>query len=410
VVAAASRANARRYIFAGLCASLVSIGLARFAFTPLIPELIQHHWFSATGVVYLGAANLAGYLFGAVVGRRVGARLGNVAALRAMMVLITLAFLGCAFPISMQWFFSWRLVSGFAGGVVMVLVAATVLPHMPPDRRGAAGGAIFLGLGMGIAGSGTLVPLMLDWGLMQTWVGLAAVAAVLTVASWFAWPPEPGRAGRARTEANPARVRFGSAVRIVYLQYALMAAAAVPTMVFLVDFISRGLGRGTHEGSIFWAVYGLGATAGPPVYGSLADRLGGRSAVRVICVVMLVTLTSLWASSNRVALGVETLVIGTFAPGMVPLMLARMHEVVHEATGQQNVAWTRASIIAAAGMALAAYAFSALFGFSGGSHRVLFLAGAGCVAAALFAGRFAGKGSSREAQVQSGEPSPSKEG
>lgn len=28
-------------IFAGLCASLVSIGLARFAYTPLIPSLIR---------------------------------------------------------------------------------------------------------------------------------------------------------------------------------------------------------------------------------------------------------------------------------------------------------------------------------------------------------------------------------
>lgn len=33
-------------IFAGLCASLVSIGLARFAYTPLIPSLIEAHWFA----------------------------------------------------------------------------------------------------------------------------------------------------------------------------------------------------------------------------------------------------------------------------------------------------------------------------------------------------------------------------
>ena len=53
-------------IFAGLCASLVSIGLARFAYTPLIPSLIQAQWFSASDVVYLGAANLVGYLIGAL--------------------------------------------------------------------------------------------------------------------------------------------------------------------------------------------------------------------------------------------------------------------------------------------------------------------------------------------------------
>ena len=72
------------YIFAGFCASLIGIGLARFAYTPLLPVLIQAHWFSASDVVYLGAANLVGYLVGALLGRPLAARIGNVTALRAM--------------------------------------------------------------------------------------------------------------------------------------------------------------------------------------------------------------------------------------------------------------------------------------------------------------------------------------
>ena len=51
-----------RHIFAGLCASLVGIGLARFGYTPLIPPLIEAHWFAAADVVTLGAANLAGVI------------------------------------------------------------------------------------------------------------------------------------------------------------------------------------------------------------------------------------------------------------------------------------------------------------------------------------------------------------
>ena len=47
-----------RFAVAGLCASLVGIGLARFAYTPLIPALISAKWFSASDVIYLGAANL----------------------------------------------------------------------------------------------------------------------------------------------------------------------------------------------------------------------------------------------------------------------------------------------------------------------------------------------------------------
>lgn len=132
-------------ICAGLCASLVSIGLARFAYTPLIPALIQAQWFSANDVVYLGAANLVGYLIGALFGRPLARQLGNKNALRLMMFAVTAAFFACAYPLSVSWFFGWRLLSGIAGGAIMVLVAATVLPHVPAARKGLASGAIFWG-------------------------------------------------------------------------------------------------------------------------------------------------------------------------------------------------------------------------------------------------------------------------
>ena len=62
-----------RPVLAGLCATLVGIGLARFAYTPLIPALIAAHWFSPSATVYLGAANLAGYLGGALLARPITA-------------------------------------------------------------------------------------------------------------------------------------------------------------------------------------------------------------------------------------------------------------------------------------------------------------------------------------------------
>jgi len=376
-----------RYIFAGLCASLDSIGLARFAFTPLIPELIQAQWFTASGTVYLGAANLAGYLCGALAGRPIASRLANEHVLRLMMVLITAAFFACAFPMSFAWYFSWRTLSGFAGGVVMVLVAGTILPHVPPARKGVAGGAVFLGLGLGIAGSGTIIPPLLSLGLPQTWMGLGIVSTLLTAASWFAWPSSmlDTKAPHARKHLKQA-THFRPAVKVLYLQYALMAAAAVPAMVFLADFIARGMGKGMHVGSVFWAIYGLGAIAGPPLYGYFADRLRPGFTVQVINLTMAVILAGFYFAGNLTVLGILTVIIGTFAPGIVPLVLARVHELVAHNAPRQNIAWARASIISAAGMAVAAYAYSALFNATGGNHRILFLIAAGLLIVALLVG------------------------
>jgi len=129
-----------RYATAGLSASLVGLGLARFSYTPLIPALIAAKWFSASDVVYLGAANLAGYLAGALAARAVADRIGAVHALRAMMLLATLSFFASSAPVSFTWFFAWRFLSGLTGGIIMVLAASAVLPHTSPAKRGIVGG------------------------------------------------------------------------------------------------------------------------------------------------------------------------------------------------------------------------------------------------------------------------------
>lgn len=376
------RGTVWRYIFAGLSAGLVSIGLARFSYTPLIPPLIEAHWFSAPDIVYLGAANLAGYLLGAFLGRPIARRLSNATALRLMMVLVTLSFLACAMPLSVAWFFGWRLVSGIAGGAVMVLVAATILPHVPPERRGSVSGAIFLGLGLGIAGSGTLVPLLLNLGLWQTWGGLGVVSAILTAASWNCWPSAaPAATPTASVAKNSSAAKHRiPGVAVLYAQYALSAVGLVPVMVFLVDFIARGLGAGAHEGALFWIIYGIGAIFGPPVYGFLVDRIGARPTIRYVLLVQVLAMAGICLTGNLIWIGILTLFVGSFPPGLVPLMLARLRETIPGDTERQNMTWSRITTTFAAFQALGGYAYSAIFNASGSNHRLLFV-----IAAAAFA-------------------------
>jgi predicted MFS family arabinose efflux permease len=368
-------------IFAGLAASLVSIGLARFAYTPLIPSLIQAQWFSASDVVYLGAANLVGYLIGALIGRPLAHRTSNTTALRLMMLAVTLAFFACAFPLSMSWFFGWRLLSGVAGGAIMVLVAATVLPHVPASRRGLASGAIFLGIGLGIAGSGTIVPPLLSLGLQQTWLGLGLLSLILTATSWFAWPKETHHQA-VEVSIEKTTTPTDPGVYLLFAQYAFMATGLVPAMVFLVDYVARGLGAGSHIGALIWVMYGVGAIIGPVSYGFLADQLGAKQSIRLVLVVQAIAVGLLSISSSFAVLALLAVILGSFPPGIVPLALARVHELIPQ-HHQQQIAWSRATVSFATFQAVAGFAYSALFNASGGDHALLFVIAAGAIVVAL---------------------------
>jgi hypothetical protein len=122
-----------------------------------------------------------------------------------------------------------------------------VLPEVPAGRRGLAGGVIFTGVGLGIAASGVVVPLLLRAGLAATWCGLGAIALLLTLLTWRAWPPT--QPALARITADRAPRQGPVALRALYGEYGLNAAGLVPHMVFLVDFVARGLGAGLETGA-----------------------------------------------------------------------------------------------------------------------------------------------------------------
>jgi MFS family permease len=368
---------------AGLCASLVGLGLARFAYTPLIPALIADKWFSPTDAVYLGAANLAGYLAGALAARKLGARAGAVRTLRAMMILATLCCFACSTPVSLVWFFAWRFLAGLTGGVIMVLAASTILPHVAPSQRGAVGGVIFAGVGLGVAVSGTLVPLLLQEGLRQIWYGLGLLSALLTLASWKAWPAEAPVTKHVPDTHAPSRGRPQIALRLLSAEYGLNALALVPHMIFLVDFVARGLGQGITAGSHYWVLYGVGATIGPLLTGHLADRSGFGPALRVAFLIEAIAILLPALNTAPVTMIVSSVIVGGFTPGIVPLVLGRIHELMPHSNADQRAAWAQATTVFALFQAAGAYGLSYLFQRTGGNYTILFVIGASAITASL---------------------------
>lgn len=380
---AKSNSAAMRGVIAAVLAILVGIGLSRFAYSPLIPAVIEEGWFSPGEAAYLGAANLAGYLIGALGGRRIAHWSSPTSALRMLMVAASIAFVASAFPLSFVWFFAWRLLSGITGGALMVLAAPTVLLHVPANRRGLASGVIFTGVGLGIILSGTLVPALLAQGLPQTWFALAALSFAATATAWFWWPPHGAVSGTIPAASSSSRaVLRQPGLVAVYASYGFIALGLVPHMVFLVDYVARGLGQGIVVGGTYWVLFGIGALVGPLIAGRLADRFGFGPSLRAVLLLHIASAGLLAFDHSTISLVISSLIVGSAVSGTVPLVLGQTQERVLS-PDLQKAAWGIATATFALGQASGGYAYSYLFATSDGNFVLLFGLGSAALILAL---------------------------
>jgi predicted MFS family arabinose efflux permease len=182
--------------------------------------------------------------------------------------------------------------------------------------------------------------------------------------------------------APRAKSRFAPALRAVYLAYGLNAIGLVPHMVFLVDFVARGLGQGLEIGAAYWVLFGVGALCGPVLAGALADRVGFRVAMNLVLVVQAGCVGALGIDAHWATLAVSSFVVGACTPGTSLIALGRTQELVPNDPIARAGAWGIATIAWALMQAVGAYLFSFIYAQTG-HYAALFMLGAAALVAAL---------------------------
>jgi predicted MFS family arabinose efflux permease len=367
------QARVVRPIIAGCCATFLGVGVARFGYAPLLPAMVQGGWLGPGAAGILGAANLAGYLLGALLAPSIARRYGVAGPLRLAMTATTLSLFLCAHRGGLPWFLPWRVLAGAGAGVLMALAGPAVQAVIPPRVRGLAAGLILGHVGLGSVVGSLLEPLLLPYGLSATWIALALVGLGATVLSWGFWP-DPPLAGR-RSAAPTGR--FGQAVIFLIVGYAFAGFAAAPHMLWWPDYIARGLGQGVARGAASWLLWSLCAATGPALFGWLADRLGGARMLGAALVLQVLALVLPLLSAAQSVLALSVMMAGATGTGVSALVLNRGRGLAPERSAK---VWSLCTAGYAATQTLAGFSLAWAFSESG-SHLLLF--GMGLVAAIL---------------------------
>lgn len=366
--------------FAGLCATLIGLGIGRFSYVALLPLMIDAEWTSTSGAAQLAAANLIGYLVGALSAHRITLKLGASKAIRYSMLAVLLSTLGCSINLGLEWLWFWRLVAGMAGAVLMIVSAPAILSRVPAAMRGKAVGLVFSGIGCGIMLSGIAVPALGALHLSAAWLVLAAVAAMAMV---FAWPKFREQGPAPAPPAIQARLMPQGALLALLCAYVLDAIGYLPHTVFWVEYLVHGLGKPLSTGGAFWTVFGAGALLGTLLSGYAADRFGFRRTL-IACFALKAAGVALpLISTSMPALFISSFVVGALTPTMAAVVSGRVIEIVGPVAHQRS--WAMLTFVYAVLQAAAGYAMATLYAATHSFNTLFAIAAVALAVAAAIA-------------------------
>jgi predicted MFS family arabinose efflux permease len=312
--------GARRILLAGFFSQLLCLGIARFAYTPLIP-LMSGAGLTEALAGYLAAVNYLGYFAGALLAVRLKDWQWKFYAYRIGLIFAVVSTLATAYSSDPLFWGLWRFLAGLSSAASMLLASGLILQQLAARGAKAELGLHFAGLGLGIALVALLVELFsavtLSWD--QQWLALSLLGLVLIVPAWR-WLPAPQLSlSSNNTDATPLALPR-SFLWPLFLMYFCAGYGYVVTITFIVAMASL---NAELTGFGNWAFFALGVGAAPAAL--FWDRVARRSGYLVslrwalLLNALAIVLPVLW--SQALALLFSAFLFGSSFVGCVSLML-----------------------------------------------------------------------------------------
>lgn len=364
---------------AGSVVLIVGMGYGRFAFTGILPLMLDEHILTLREGNLAASANYAGYLLGALMLAK--ARPGDAKWLNLASVLLTLLCLA-----ALGWLRSplaiiaVRGAAGVLSAVTLIAASLWLLQHMK-HHNGAP--ILYSGVGMGIFLSAQFISLAKSHALtsQQIWLICAASAALLFLlvlrlllspSDYLVdWKPTVS------AQAAGAEGQRGEAWKLLII-YGLAGFGYIITATYLPLFLSGSL---TDIDPVqLWALFGLAAVPSCFVWHRLALKLGYRRAFTLNLMVQATgVILPAWSHSLAFCM-LSALLVGFTFMGTVTLALPEGRRLNHLVTFNMIAAMTATYGI---GQIIGPLAAGVLYALTGSFNAALGAAGGALFVAAV---------------------------
>jgi len=312
-----------KIMVAGLFSLVLTLGVARFSYTPLLPVMMDGTMLTDASGGWLASFNYLGYMCGALITASISNlqlkdtlyRIGLVGAV------VTTVAMGLAENI---WLWAiMRFLAGLCSAAGLLIGSGLILNWMLRHNQRAELGLHFSGIGVGIAVSAIVAILMLDrFNWSQQWYIFAALGVVLLIPAWY-WLPRPkdGVGGTTQggevLEDNPPPRNW---LLILYAAYFCAGFGYVISATFLVTIVdSQPSLQG--NGGMVWLITGLAATPACIFWDRIARRIGQLKALLLAYAIQIVGIILPALDASLSTIMISGALYGATFIGIVSLML-----------------------------------------------------------------------------------------
>lgn len=312
-----------KVVIAGLFSLILTLGVARFAYTPLLPVMMDATLLTDASGGWLATFNYLGYICGALITASISNLRLKDTLYRVGLIGAVLTTVGMGLAENIWLWASMRFLAGLCSAAGLLIGSGLVLNWLIRHNQRAELGLHFSGLGIGIAVSAIAAILMLEhFNWAEQWFVFSALAIILVIPAWF-WLPRPAEgvgavtlSGEVLADKPPPR----KWMLILYAAYFCAGFGYVVSATFLVTIVdSQPALQG--NGGLVWLIAGIAATPACVIWDRVARKIGQLQALLLAYAIQIVGIILPALNASLAAVMISGALYGATFIGIVSLML-----------------------------------------------------------------------------------------
>lgn len=338
----------QRVILAGICALILTVGIARFAYTPFLPIMLNETSLDKLSGGWLATFNYIGYLSGVVLISFLSSLQTKFLFYRVNLVLAVLSTVLMAVTTDMVLWSILRFIGGLSSTAGIILAAGFVMGWLKQNGYKSALGIHFSGLGLGIAIPGLVIVLItpyFNWA--EQWLIMGLFGILFFLPAWYLMPAPAVQPPSATKLEAPNHIWM----RLMIAAYACAGVGYVISATFIVAILEE-MPSLTGHGNLIWVMLGVAAIPSCILWDKVAEQLGETSAILTAYSIILLSILIPLFSESLLFNVIGALLFGATFAGIVSLMLVYVgHKFPHnpaKAMAKLTISYGIAQLIAPA--------------------------------------------------------------